>query len=526
VVGGLGAAAAGLAASEVPAATSARFPSLVGSTGQWVIRGAPGGVVHRVIEGVGTADKPLLVAVIVIVVLFVGAAPGPLASSRPVVVDLVGAGVAGLGWACAAALGAAAAALVPAVAGAAGATATRRLARSASGRPGTAAPAPAAPAARLAPGPGGPPPATAPGSAIGTAPTLGPTHSRRGFFAAGAVGAGSTAAALGAAAVLRRTTRPVAPAPLPPAAAGPGGTTGLDVAGLSPLITPTSAFYRIDEALVVPTVDAATWRLRIGGMVRAPFELSYADLLAGPLVERDITLCCVSNEVGGKLVGTARWTGVRLAELLGRAGVDPAATQVVGRSVDGFSVGFPVATALDGRDALVAVGMNGQPLPPRHGFPARLVVPGLYGFVSATKWLQELELTTWEAFAPYWVQRNWSREAPVKVSARIDVPKDYSRVAPGRQPIAGVAWAPTAGISAVAIRVDGGAWRAARLGPAIGDDAWRQWAAEWEPEPGTHTIDVRAVTGAGLVQTDEKRGAFPNGASGLHTAHVRVVPLG
>jgi len=276
---------------------------------------------------------------------------------------------------------------------------------------------------------------------------------------------------------------------------------------------------------VVPAVDTASWRLRVGGMVAAPFELSHADLLAGPLVERDITLCCVSNEVGGKLVGTARWTGVRLADLLARAGVAPAATQVVGRSVDGFSVGFPVPVALDGRDALVAVGMNGEPLPPRHGFPARLIVPGLYGFTSATKWLREIELTTWEAFDPYWQQRGWARLAPVKVSSRIDVPRDYSRVAPGRQPIAGVAWAPTAGIASVAVRVDGGGWREARLGPSLGDDAWRQWTAEWDPEPGTHTIEVRAATNPGLIQTEEKRSAFPDGASGLHTSHVRVVPI-
>ena len=415
--------------------------------------------------------------------------------------------MAGLGWACAVSLGAGPArALVPAVVGAASATATRRLAlAAASPRRSSDADADPATAAGL---------------------TLGPTSSRRRLFAAGAIGAGSTVAAVGAAAALRRSGGGTTAFALPGAKDGPGrGTTGLTTPGLSPLITPTSAFYRIDEALVVPAVDAASWRLRVGGMVAAPFELSYADLLAGPLVERDITLCCVSNEVGGKLVGTARWTGVRLADLLARAGVDSAATQVVGRSVDGFSVGFPVPVALDGRDALVAVGMNGEPLPPRHGFPARLIVPGLYGFTSATKWLREIELTTWEAFDPYWQQRGWARLAPVKVSSRIDVPRDYSRVAPGRQAIAGVAWAPTAGIASVAVRVDGGGWRQARLGPSLGDDAWRQWTTEWKPEPGTHTVEVRAVTSPGLTQTEEKRSAFPDGASGLHTAHVRVVPM-
>jgi len=356
---------------------------------------------------------------------------------------------------------------------------------------------------------------------------VGPTSSRRRFLAAGSIAAGTTAVALGGAAGIRRAGGPAGRVALP-AVSGTGTAAGRGLAlpGLSPLITPTSAFYRIDEALVVPSVDAAGWRLKVTGMVGAPFELSHADLLAEPLVERDITLCCVSNDVGGRLVGTARWTGVRLADLLRRAGVDPAASQLVGRSVDGFTVGFPMAAALDGRQALVAVGMNGEPLLPKHGFPARLVVPGLYGFVSATKWLTELELTTWEAFDPYWVERGWSREAPVKVSSRIDVPRDYTRVAPGRQAIAGVAWAPTSGIAGVAFRVDGGAWQEARLGPSLGDDAWRQWTAEWDPSPGTYEIEVRAMTGDGQVQTDDRRSAFPDGASGLHRSHVRVVPAG
>lgn len=529
---GLLSAAAGLAASEVPPAASARFPSLVASTGQRVIRSAPGGVVHRAIEAVGTADKPLLVGVVVVIILLAGAVTAPLALRRPVAADLLTAGVAGLGWASTASLGAGPdTALVPAVAGAATAILTRRtsLATLSAGRSRSLAmPRRREPGHRLARGQRGLRRERAPANipqGPDAAVDLGPTRSRRGFLAAAGIGAGTTAVAVGGSVVLRRSGRGRPAFALPGSADGAGRPTdGLAVPGLSPLITPTGSFYRIDEALVIPTVDVASWRLRVSGLVGAPFELSYAELLAEPLVEGDITMCCVSNEVGGRLVGTARWTGVRLADLLRRAGVDPSATQVVGRSVDGFTTGFPVTVVMDGRDALIAVGMNGETLPPKHGFPARLVIPGLYGFVSATKWLREIELTTWEAFEPYWAERGWSRQAPVKVSSRIDVPKDYTRVAPGRQAIAGVAWAPTSGIRAVAIRIDGGEWQGARLGPSLGDDAWRQWWAEWDPSPGTHTIEVQAVTSTGLQQTEEKRSAFPDGASGLHTSHVRVVP--
>lgn len=500
---GLLAAVAGLAASELPKAASARFPSLVLATGQRIIRSAPGGVVHRAVATVGAADKPLLVGGVVAAVLLLGAATAPLAVRRPGTADLLTAGVAGLGWASATSLGSGGLrALLPATVGTLSAIAIRR--RAMWGEPVTW---------------------WSRGPDISAVP-LGPTSTRRRFLAAGGIAGGAAAVALGSAAALRRSRTAGTSSALPESAAGRGQPpAGLVLAGLSPLSTPTSAFYRIDEALVVPAVDVAAWRLRVTGLVASPFELSYDELLAGPLVEHDITLCCVSNEVGGRLVSTARWTGVRLVDLLRRAGLDPAATQLVGRSVDGFSVGFPMAAALDGRQALVAVGMNGEPLPPKHGFPARLVVPGLYGFVSATKWLKELEVSTWEAFEPYWPTRGWAREAPVKASSRIDVPKDYSRVAPGRQVIGGVAWAPTAGIASVAIRIDGGSWEPARLGPSLGGDAWRQWVSEWDPAPGTHTIEVRAVTTTGQVQTEEKRSSFPKGASGLHTCHVRVVPV-
>ena len=230
----------------------------------------------------------------------------------------------------------------------------------------------------------------------------------------------------------------------------------------------------------------------------------------------------MSNEVGGRLIGTARWQGVPLQDLLDRAGVQPGATQLVGRSVDGFTAGFPTAALADGRPALVALGMDGQPLPLRHGFPARLVVPGLYGYVSATKWLEALELTTLEGFDGYWVPRGWAKEAPIKISGRIDVPRAGQRVVAGRQAVAGVAWAPTRRISRVEVQVDDGPWAAADLGPELSADSWRQWRWAWDATPGEHVLRVRAYDGAGEVQDARHRPPPPDGATGLHRITVQV----
>lgn len=275
-------------------------------------------------------------------------------------------------------------------------------------------------------------------------------------------------------------------------------------------------------ALEVPHVDPATWRLAVKGLVERPFELTYDELLAMPLVESDITLVCVSNAVGDDLVGNARWLGVPLQTLLERAGVRPEATQVVGRSVDDFTAGFPTEVALDGRGALLAVGMNGEPLPYEHGFPARLVVPGLYGYLSATKWLSAIELTTWEGFDGWWIPRGWAKEAPVKTASRIDVPRAGRRISPGFQPIAGVAYAPSRGIERVQVQVDDGPWRDALLGPSLGRNCWRPWRLDWQAEPGEHTLRVRAADGTGEFQTPEVRKPAPDGASGWHTVTVRV----
>lgn len=297
----------------------------------------------------------------------------------------------------------------------------------------------------------------------------------------------------------------------------------LDVPGVTPVVTPNERFYRIDTALLVPRPNVDTWRLRVSGMVARPFELTYDQLLAMPLHDQYVTIACVSNEVGGDLVGNALWRGVRLKELLARAGVDPAATQIVGRSVDGFTAGFPTAWALaDEREALVAVAMNGAPLPPDHGYPARLIVPGLYGYVSATKWLSEIELTTLEAFDAYWIPLGWSKQAPILTQSRIDTPRGDREVAAGTVPVAGVAWAPDRGISAVEVQVDDSGWEPAELSAPISDTTWVQWVHRWQATPGEHTLRVRATDGNGNVQTDERTRPDPDGARGHHTVTVRV----
>ena len=300
----------------------------------------------------------------------------------------------------------------------------------------------------------------------------------------------------------------------------------LDVRGLTPLVTPNADFYRIDTALTVPQVDPATWRLRVQGRVDRPLELSYSDLLALPQVEADITIACVSNEVGGDLVGLARWQGVLLRDVLALAGVQRGATQGVGESVDGFTAGFPTTVAIDGRLAMVALGMNGEPLPVKHGFPARLIVPGLYGYVSATKWLSSIRLTTLEEFDGFWIPRGWSKLGPIKIASRIDVPRSGSSPTGGPVTVAGMAWAPGPGrgVTAVELRVDEGPWQAAVLGGALSEDAWRQWTWTWDATPGPHLLEVRATDRTGEVQTGRTAPVAPDGASGYHAVEVEVSP--
>jgi DMSO/TMAO reductase YedYZ molybdopterin-dependent catalytic subunit len=344
-----------------------------------------------------------------------------------------------------------------------------------------------------------------------------------------------TIAALGAAAAvggvagrlissLRARPEDVAlPAPADPA---PPLPRGLDdqVPGITRFRTPNADFYRVDTRLDVPVLSADDWTLTIDGDVGRKVTLTFDELLAMPMVERDITLTCVSNSVGGPYVGGARWLGVPLTDVLDLAGIGSTrADQILSTDFAGMTISTPLDLATDGRDALVAVGMNGEALPREHGFPVRLVIPGLYGFISATKWLTRLTLTTYDDQRAYWTERDWATDAPIKISARIDTPKALAELDAGDVVVGGVAWAQErGGIAGVQVRVDGGAWVDAQLGPDGGDDYWRQWFHRWPAEPGSHRIAVRAVAGNGEPQTAVRAEPFPNGASGLHELLVRV----
>ena len=312
------------------------------------------------------------------------------------------------------------------------------------------------------------------------------------------------------------------PGPAVPAPAVSAGTD-LRIPGLTPFMTSNASFYRVDTDLVLPQVSPETWTLTIDGMVDRPVELTFAELLKMPLTEADITLVCVSNEVGGTYNGNAAWLGVPLAGLLRRAGVRAGADQVLSAATDGMTISTPVAAIMDGRNALLAVGMNGQPLPVAHGFPARMIVPGLYGYVSATKWVTKLTLTTFARQKAYWTQRGYSAQAPIKTESRIDVPKPLSQVEAGRITVAGVAWAPAKGIAKVEVSADNGPWQKATLAASGGIDTWRQWMWGWDARPGLHNLRVRATDNSGATQTPQRAYPVPNGASGWDSVVVTVM---
>jgi len=496
---GVLAAAAALGVAELVAGLLRGAPSLLLAVGDAVIDSVPGDVERRAIALLGQYDKPVLVGGILVVSAVVGAVLGVLAVRRLAVgaAGLVGFAVLG----GVAALADPRAELVPTMvvvlAGAATGLVSLRLLVVA---------------------------------VAGTRPVGGRDLDRRGFLR-GAIGIGAVAAFGGFGGQwlqarerindLRAAIRlpaPVRPAPPAPSAAS------LDVPGLTPLYVSNEDFYRIDTALRVPQVDPRSWTLEVRGMVDRPFTLTYDELLALPQVEADVTLACVSNRVGGDLVGNARWQGVPLRRLLERAGVRDGATQVLSRSVDGFTAGFPTVIALARDEAMVAVAMNGEPLPAAHGFPARLVVPGLYGYVSATKWLSVLELNDFSRVDGYWIPRGWAKEGPVVTQSRIDVPRSSATVSAGRVAVAGVAWAPTRGISRVEVRVDGGPWREAELAAPLDVDCWRQWVYSWDAAPGEHELSVRATDGEGDVQTAVETPVAPSGATGHHTITVEVAP--
>ncbi|MGW8654172.1 molybdopterin-dependent oxidoreductase, partial [Nocardia salmonicida] len=355
----------------------------------------------------------------------------------------------------------------------------------------------------------------------------GPT--RRGFLLA-LTAVAATAAAAGAAGRvigtrLRDITADRAAFVLPRVAEpAPPVTAEMDraIPGLTRFITPATNFYRVDTALQLPSLTRAQWRLRIHGMVDREIRIDYDELSARRAVESLITLTCVSNEVGGDLAGTALWTGYRLSDLLAEAGPSADADMILSRSIDGFTAGTPLAAVLGNPDALLAVAMNGEALPVAHGYPARMIVPGLYGYVSATKWVVDLELTRFDRAQAYWTQRDWAPRAPVKTASRIDVPAAFAHLDAGTVTVAGVAWAQGRGISAVEIQVDDGPWQPAALATAYSLDTWRQWTWTWDASPGTHSLRVRAVDATGEVQTDARATPFPDGATGRHSRVVMV----
>jgi DMSO/TMAO reductase YedYZ molybdopterin-dependent catalytic subunit len=353
--------------------------------------------------------------------------------------------------------------------------------------------------------------------------------SRRAFFAwagaaavagilAAAVGGIRSTASAGVTAARRALRLPAAAteaSPVPPAAE-------LGIPGLARVVTPNDRFYRIDTALIVPEVDPADWRLRVHGMVAEEFELTWDELLALPLQESWTTLACVSNEVGGTLIGNALWLGYPVRELLARARPDADADMVLSRSIDGFTASTPLEALTDARDAVLAVGMNGEPLPLEHGFPARMVVPGLYGYVSATKWVVELEVTRFDRARAYWTDRGWSERGPIKLQSRIDVPRKAQGLSAGETVIAGVAWHQGIGVAGVEVQVDDGPWQEATLASAISDDTWVQWSMPWTAEAGAHLIRCRATGKDGERQTPTRASPAPDGATGWHERHVEV----
>jgi DMSO/TMAO reductase YedYZ molybdopterin-dependent catalytic subunit len=519
-------------------------PSVFVALAQQVVERTPGELVTRGIELLGQADIPVLVTSMIVGALIVAGALAYLGVRRPVLA-LVGVGVL-------AAVGVAASLAEPFVAPVPtvitilaaltlGVAVTETLLR-ASGLP-------TAQSRGLEAAP--------PGSSDVQPPIVrsretyssdGTVVGRRGFLALGGLAAvlGLTAAGVGRALAGRGAQAATAPKrlnlPESPSEGGGGGAeeavkhetlppppedASIDAPGMPKLITPAGSFYLIDTALTSPRIDVNGWKLSVTGAVDNPVEFSYKDLLGMSTREADITLSCVSNVVGGGLVSNGRWTGVLLSDVLAEAGVSRdkitrASRQLVGRSVDGFTAGFRTDIALDGREALVAFGLNGSELPLKHGYPVRLVVPGLYGYVSATKWLSEIELTNWD-FDAYWIQRTWSKEGPIKTQSRIDTVNDGENLSPGRIPIGGIAWAPHRGIERVEVSIDGGqSWNQARLAKQLDIDTWRQYVYDWDASPGEYTLMVRATDGEGETQTAKQAPPHPSGASGYHTIGVTV----
>lgn len=513
---GVLAAGLGLGVAELVSGLLNRGITPVLAVGEVVIELSPTWLTEWAIATFGTADKAVLIGGVVVVLTLLAAVIGVLAERHR-----------GAGMLAAAALGVLAALavrsrpdavtydLLPVVAGAGAAV----LALPVLVNRAVEAEAAEAGAAE-----------TGAVEATGTEPVAGGRADRRtflraaGFTAAAAVLAGAAGGALGGrrrAVEASRTDVDIAlPRPLPSARPAPGADLGID--GSEPWLTPNDEFYRIDTALSVPLIQPDDWRLRVHGMVDQEVVLGFDELVELELVDRWVTLCCVSNSVGGSLIGNALWTGVRVSDVLAMAGMHPDADAVLSTSQDGWTCGTPLEVLTDERDSLFAVAMNGEPLPVEHGFPVRMVVPGLYGYVSATKWVVDLEVSRFDEITAYWTSRGWSERGPVKVSSRIDVPSSGATVRSGQVAVAGVAWAQHRGIDMVEVRVDGGPWQQAELGAVPSTATWRQWVWQWDADQGRHDLEVRAITADGEVQTGTQRPPAPDGATGWHRVSVTV----
>lgn len=513
---GTAAAAAALGTTELISGFSAGTPGAVASVGRQVIERVPGGLERWAIDTFGTGDKPALLASIVVVCLILGAGTGMLGRRHRSAAAACFAVFALLGLAASlddplvprwiALLGPGCAAMVGSVLLWRFMDLLRPPELHSFSIPGEV---------------------VARGAKVSESPTD-PHSSRRSFFnyAGGAAAYAASATVAGAALRGRSEVEDARRGIELPRGSGQLAVVADpkfgEIRGLTDHVTANDDFYLIDTALVKPRVDPESWRLTIGGMVDRELRFSLDDIMAMDLVDEEITMACVSNEVGGDLIGNAVWTGVPLADLLGMAGIDPSAEQVAGRSVDGWTCGFPIDVLGDGRPALLAVGMNGEPLPIRHGFPARVVVGGLYGYVSGTKWVESLELTTWDGFDGYWVPRGWSKKGPIRAQCRIDVPARSKAVPAGPTPIAGVAWAQPIGVARVEVQVDDGAWTEASLADLGNESTWSQWMVKWDATPGEHTIRARVTDQNGVTQTSEGSPPAPSGATGYHERRVTV----
>ena len=493
LVSGVLAAAAGLAVGEALAAVFSLRESPLQAVGQGVIALTPGPMAEAIISVVGTADKPLAIASVVVAVLALGALVGRWwEAHRTRAMALVGLLVIGASVAVLVRTYGSAAGVFASVAGGAAMIGLLQLFERVAGE--------------------------------GVNPTERRAFLRMVTFVAigiAVVGGGSQVLAArhrrrrdieAARAAINLPARPVTV---------PAGAD-LGVSGMGPWNTPNRDFYRIDTALSPPLIDPAEWTLRIHGMVDREMTLTYQDIIDRGLTDAWVTLCCVSNPIGGDLIGNTVWGGVSIKELLDEVGVQPGADALLSTSDDGWNCGTPLAVLTDGRDAMLAVTMNGEPLPIAHGFPVRQVVPGLYGYVSATKWVIDWEITKFSDFEAFWTQRGWGERGPIKTGSRIDVPRSGETVAPGPTTIGGVAWRQHVGIEGVEVRIDDEPWKPAEISTVPSADTWVQWKLDWEATPGEHSLVVRATDAEGVVQTADLADVLPDGATGHHTISVGV----